>query len=200
MRCVNLTFASTKKAGMESTQIRAALSVLFTFRRLIRVFVPQLPELLIPNKVRYFGNGIGPTTEVNQSFGLAWGQRIRESRRSPHHHRWPIAIDLPPVFVPLAMLVLQGLGLCQQPGLPVAPAACSPANCSGAYFFLGISPPFLRPRLLTLHLDQFSGAGHVGFTTAAALVHELIEARDCRQPAQMGQFGTREIRCVEELG
>jgi len=39
----------------------------------------------------------------------------------------------------------------------VAPAACSPANCSGAYFFLGISPPFLRPRLLTLHLGQFSG-------------------------------------------
>ena len=38
-------------------------------------------------------------------------------------------IDLPPVFVPLAMLVRQALGRAPETGLPVVPAACSSANC-----------------------------------------------------------------------
>ena len=61
----------------------------------------------------------------------------------PYNHINPD--DRPPVFAPLPMLVRQGLGLCQQPGLPVAPAVCSPANCSDVYLFLGISPPFSGP-------------------------------------------------------
>ena len=36
--------------------------------------------------------------------------------------------DLPPIFVPLFMLVLQGQGPCRQPERPAVPAVCSPAS------------------------------------------------------------------------